>query len=70
MVYDLKDDEKIFKKAPPSWHISFSRAEQSRCCQFSDFSDPLSNFISKKQLATNLATYSDHQGKGEEYIIL
>ena len=27
-------------------------------------------FISKKQLATNLATYSDHQGKGEIYIIL
>ena len=30
----------------------------------------LSDFISKKRLATNLATYSDHQGKGEKYIIL
>ena len=49
----------------------------TQCCQldnlldrFSNFSDPLSDFISKKRLVTNLATYSDHQGKDEKYIIL
>ena len=49
----------------------------SQCCQlgdflarFSDFSDPLRGFVSKKWLAPNLATYSDHQGKGEKYIVI
>ena len=38
--------------------------------RFSDFSDPLRDFISKKRLATNLVTYSGHQGKGRKYIIV
>ena len=62
-----------------SLHTNHTCTQQPhrKCCQlgkflarFSDFSDPLSNFISKKRLVTNLATYSDHQGKGEKYIIL
>ena len=45
----------------------FSGQEEtaSQCCQlsdfvarFSDFSDPYSDFFSKKRLATNLATFS------------
>ena len=44
-----------------------------QCChlgnflaRFRDFSDPLNDFISKKRLVKHLATYPDHQGKGEK----
>lgn len=52
------------KKCGSSRNVPFAKLPQPEpCCQLADFSDPLSNFITKKRLAKTFENYSDCDGK-------